>query len=103
MVLNLNLTNVSSEVAGCAGAETFNGRTPALTVRTVLSIARQAELAFNHASHYESMMTMLGAYSSEPMLSQVRSPPPSPRRCEITGVQLVGVKARTRAARADGR
>ena len=40
-------------------------------MRTVLSIARQAELAFNHYSHYESLMTLLGAYSSEPMLSQV--------------------------------
>ena len=38
----------------------------------MLEIARQAELAFNHFSHYESMMTLLGAYTNEPQMSQVR-------------------------------
>ena len=38
------------------GAETLRGAYPAETVRTVLSIARQAELAFDHASHFDGLM-----------------------------------------------
>lgn len=38
------------------GAETLRGAYPAETVATVRSIARQAELAFDHASHFDTLM-----------------------------------------------
>lgn len=38
------------------GAETLRGSYPAETVATVRSIARQAELAFDHASHFDTLM-----------------------------------------------
>ena len=39
------------------GAETLRGKYPVDTVRTVLSICRQAELAFDYEQHFESMIT----------------------------------------------
>ena len=62
-------------IIAVAGAETWIGRHPALTARTVLEIARQAELAFDHVSHYNSMTSLLGAYNDEPILSQVGGGP----------------------------
>ena len=38
------------------GAETLRGAYPAETVATVRSIARQAELAFDHGAHFETLM-----------------------------------------------
>ena len=38
------------------GAETLRGNYPVETVRTVLAICRQAELAFDHESHFDKMM-----------------------------------------------
>ena len=38
------------------GAETLRGKYPLDTVRTVLSICRQAELAFDYENHYDSMI-----------------------------------------------
>ena len=38
------------------GAETLRGKYPVETVRTVLAICRQAELAFDHESHFDRMM-----------------------------------------------
>ena len=38
------------------GAETLRGVNPVETVATVRSIARQAELAFDHASHFDTLM-----------------------------------------------
>ena len=37
-----------------AGAETWMGRHPAVTAATVLDIARQAEMVFNHSGHYQA-------------------------------------------------
>jgi len=39
------------------GAETLRGKYAVDTVRTVLSICRQAELAFDYEQHFESMIT----------------------------------------------
>ena len=39
------------------GAETLRGRYAVETVRTVLSICRQAELAFDYEEHFEHMIT----------------------------------------------
>ena len=50
------------------GAETLRGAYPAETVRTVLSIARQAELAFDHASHFDGLME---AVSSDAVADEV--------------------------------
>ena len=38
------------------GAETLRGKYPVETVRTVLAICRQAELTFDHESHFDRMM-----------------------------------------------
>ena len=38
------------------GAETLRGNYPVETLRTVLAICRQAELAFDHESHFDKMM-----------------------------------------------
>ena len=35
------------------GAETLRGKYPAITVKTVLAICRQAEEVFDYAGHYE--------------------------------------------------
>ena len=39
------------------GAETLRGKYPVETLRTVLAICRQAELAFDHESHFDKMMS----------------------------------------------
>jgi pyruvate kinase len=52
------------------GAETLRGAYPAETVRTVLSIARQAELAFDHASHFDGLME---AVSSDAVVGEVEA------------------------------
>ena len=52
------------------GAETLRGAYPAETVRTVLSIARQAELAFDHASHFDGLME---AVSSDAVVDEVEA------------------------------
>lgn len=38
------------------GAETLRGKYPVETVRTVLAICRQAELTFDHESHFDRLM-----------------------------------------------
>ena len=38
------------------GAETLRGLYPLECVRTVLSIAHQAELVFDHAHHFETLL-----------------------------------------------
>ena len=38
------------------GAETLRGGYPVETVRTVLAICRQAELAFDHESHFDRLI-----------------------------------------------
>ena len=52
------------------GAETLRGAYPAETVRTVLSIARQAEMAFDHASHFDGLME---AVSSDAVVGEVEA------------------------------
>lgn len=52
------------------GAETLRGAYPAETVRTVLSIAKQAELAFDHASHFDGLME---AVSSDAVVGEVEA------------------------------
>ena len=38
------------------GAETLRGKYPVETVRTVLAICRQAELTFDHESHFDRLI-----------------------------------------------
>lgn len=53
------------------GAETWMGRDPAGTAKTVLDIARQAELVFNHAGHYQAMIGLLGGSGGNANMSKV--------------------------------
>lgn len=56
------------------------GRDPAGTAKTVLDIARQAELVFNHNGHYMEMLAFLGGLSGDRQMSKVRSRAGAPGR-----------------------
>jgi pyruvate kinase len=42
------------------GAETLRGKYPVLTVKTILSICRQAEKVFDHDHHFDHLMRVSG-------------------------------------------
>lgn len=52
------------------GSETFRGKFPVDTVRTVLAICKQAERSFDSHTFYRSLMEYFGCYTLHPNLSK---------------------------------
>ena len=76
------------------GAETLRGASPAATVSTVQSIAHQAELAFDHGAHFESLMVAQMQAEVEAVEAAA---------AEAAGEGMEDGEDGTRAAAADGR
>ena len=58
------------------GAETLRGHYPVETVRTVLAICRQAELTFDHESHFDRMIARaMEVCILEALEAKILSPP----------------------------
>jgi pyruvate kinase len=77
------------------GAETLRGASPAATVSTVQSIAHQAELAFDHAAHFDALMVAQ-------MQAEVEAVEAAAAEADAAGGDAGGEDG-TLAAAADGR
>ncbi|KAG2488957.1 hypothetical protein HYH03_012576 [Edaphochlamys debaryana] len=66
-VANLVLDGADAIVLG---SETFRGKYPVDTVKTVLAICKQAENCFDNQSYYRSLMDYFGCYTISPNLGK---------------------------------
>ena len=55
------------------GAETLRGKFPVESVHMVLNICKEAERAYNHSTHYRNLMSALGGYDENILLSKTES------------------------------